>query len=170
MAGRVDVPLGGAALPAFSLFDDDMAGEAGGRGAAGAYARGALQHSTQGSTVADVFFSARNVDALQHGIRYRVFRESGGKLVIGRQSDVELGIVMRSIYLQHARNEERDVLGQVRELNRLVLDFAVPQIVREANLYKHYREDVSRLPVPMARGELATSKGERSLEMGMPGF
>lgn len=119
------------------------------------------------TSVSDLFFSPRNVDILQDAIRYRVFVESGGRDVIGRQSDVELGLVMRSLFLQEADNDDtRDPVPQVRELNSSVLQFCVPRIVQEINQYRHYRTDVAALPVPLPRGEIATSKGSRSLEWG----
>ena len=117
--------------------------------------------------VSDLFFSPRNVDAVHDGIRYRVFVDTGGNAVIARQSDVELGLVMRSVFLQEADNDNsRDAVSQVRELNASVLSFCVPRIVQEINQYKHYRKDVAALPVPLPRGEIATSKGSRSLEWG----
>jgi hypothetical protein len=117
--------------------------------------------------VSDLFFSPQNVDILQDGIRYRVFVDSGGRDVIGRQSDVELGLVMRSLFLQEADNDtSRDETSQVRDLNASVLSFCVPRIVQEINQYRHYRKDVAALPVPLPRGEIATTKGSRSLEWG----
>lgn len=119
------------------------------------------------TAVSDLFFSPRNVDAVQEGIRYRVFVDTGGRDVIGRQSDVELGLVMRSVFLQEADNDSsREEISQVRQLNASVLSFCVPRIVQEINQYKHYRKDVAALPVPLPRGEIATSKGSRSLEWG----
>ena len=128
-----------------------------------------LQHSLAPNQVQRVFFSAANVDALQEGLRYGVYRASGGRHVIGRQSDMELGLIMRSVYLQYGRNEARDVLAQVRELNAQVLQFAVPRVASEVDAYVHYRNDIERLPQPMERGQLATSKGDRTLIM-RPGF
>ena len=117
------------------------------------------------STLNDLFFSPMNVNALQDGIRYRVFVESQGRFVVGRQSDVELGIVMRSIMLQEGKNKDEDVVEQVRVLNGMVLDYCVPLVLREAGSYLVYRRDVATLPEPISRGEMVTSKGTRSLEM-----
>ena len=129
-----------------------------------ASAVGRLQHTV----VQDLFFSPANVDALQQGIRYSVYRATHGQQVIGRQSDVELGLVMRSVYLQHARNDDNgDVVAQVRELNQFVLDYCVPKVLEELRAYMAYRSVswTERVPVPMERGELATTKGDRTLVM-----
>ncbi len=120
---------------------------------------------TQASPLSDLFFSGQNVEALQQGIRYRVFKESGDQLVIERQSEVELGVIMRSVFLTEARNDARPPREQVRELNAAVLAYSVPRVLEEARMYAQYRRDASTLPVPIDRGELATSKGTRTLEM-----
>jgi hypothetical protein len=126
-----------------------------------------LEHQLKTSQIARLFFSRTNVDALQDGIRYKVWTSSSKKLVIGRQSEVELGIVMRSTYLQNSKNAEgtRDgVVAQVRDLNALVLDYCVPKIVQEASMYQQFLRDASTLPTPMSHGEFASMKGSRVLE------
>lgn len=130
-----------------------------------------LGRDLQPTDVARLFFAAVNVEALQHGIRYGVYRQSGGaRLVVGRQSDRELGIIMRSVYLQQARNSATAsdlaaLLAQVRELNAHVLQYCVPRVAREALMYRTYLRDASTLPDPLPRSELATMKGQRTLEL-----
>jgi hypothetical protein len=109
------------------------------------------------------FFSKANIDALQDGIRYRVYQETG--LVIGRQNEQELNIVMRSIYFQYGRNLPTNVLGQVRELNAKVLDYAVREVLSNVRQFEKYKKDVSTLPVPLPHAPLATMKGTRTLEI-----
>ena len=163
MAGRVQAPLGGVVERPFSLFSDQGAAVS-----AGSLASSSLSHQLRldETAVGRLFFSRVNVDALQHGLRYRVHTASGGALTIGRQSDVELGIVMRSVYMQNGRNGAGDPLEEVRELNGIVLDWAVPRVTAAAEQYLRYRTDVARLPEPMPRGEFASNKGTRVLEWG----
>lgn len=176
--GRVSgVGPGCGAPPPFSLYSDTLGTHDAHAPStsAGALATDSLQPSMRvdESDVAIVFFGADNVDALQHGIRYGVFRDTDGAHIIGRQSDVELALIMRSIYLQGSRNVDGDratVLAQVRALNAEVLDYTIPRILQEVNMYAHYRRDVSSLPAPLPRGEIATTKGDRSLEMKPPIF
>jgi hypothetical protein len=111
-----------------------------------------------------VFFSAENIEALQQGIRYRVYVETNQRHTIGRQSDQELKIVMRSVYFQFAKNQSTDILGQVRTLNAKVLEWTVPEIVSNLLQYEVYRRDASTLPMPMEWGALMTSKGSKQLE------
>ena len=62
------------------------------------YANEAVSKQMLSTPLSDLFFSAMNIDALQEGIRYQVFRQTGQ--VIGRQSDAELKILMRGTFLQ----------------------------------------------------------------------
>lgn len=118
----------------------------------------------QRNPLSDLFFCADNINALQDGIRYRIWIETDKKHVIGRQSDTELKVVMRSIYYQHAKHQGSDVVGQVRALNKMVLDWVVPEVLSNLKQYQVYLRDASTLPVPMERGALATSKGTKVLE------
>lgn len=118
----------------------------------------------QKNPLSDVFFSAENINILQDGIRYRVWVESDKQFVIGRQSDTELKIVMRSIYFQHAKHQSTNMIEQVRELNAKVLDWVVPEVLSNVRQFETYKRDASTLPVPMERAQLSTQKGTRVLE------
>lgn len=120
-----------------------------------------LRGIQQPSQLSSLFFSSVNIDALQQAIRYSVYKQS--KAVISRQSDVELEVVMRSIFLQYSLNEPNDIVGQVRVLNQKVLDYCVPLVLREMQQYATYRNDISRLPVPMERQQNVSSAGSKFL-------
>lgn len=121
----------------------------------------------ESTALMSLFFSKENIDALQEGIRWRVHVESNGQYTISRQSETELRIIMRSIYLQESKNDPHSIMSQVKDLNARVLAFCVPRIISEVSIYLKYQSDVSKLPVPFSRGELATSKGSKVLEMKM---
>ena len=114
--------------------------------------------------LSQVYFSQNNINALQEAIRYQVYTKSCKKHVIGRQSDTELKIIMRAIYLDNARHRDYDILPEVRRLNQLVLDFAVPRILQEINMYIVYKNDIDKLPDPMPRGQFSSAKGTKVLE------
>ncbi len=74
---------------------------------------------------------------------------SESKINVPPQNIDTLKIIMRSIYLQHARHLPTDIPGQVASLNRLVLDYAVPSVYNEAVGYMKYTQDQSSLVVPL---------------------
>ena len=127
------------------------------------YTREATPGQKTRNSVSDLYFSGQNIDAIQEGIRYRVYVESQGQFTIGRQSDQELKTVMRSIYIQNGIGN-LDCIGQVRLLNSKVLEWVVPEVLNNLLQYSRYKQDASTLPMPLDRSPLETMKGTRTLE------
>ena len=163
------MPLDGRSVAAFTMFggnqpSDSQYGNGNGNGnGAGGFARGALQHKLTATPASDIFFSSANVERLHRGLRRGVFDQTG--LVVSRQSDVELGLVMRSVFLSHSVNSD-DPVGEVLELDRAVLEYCVKTVCQETAMYMRYRRDASQIAAPMPRGEFSSSKGTRVLLTG----
>jgi hypothetical protein len=109
----------------------------------------ALTGNLEWNVLAQVFFSAENIQIIQNGLRAGVYNMSNGQFNVPPQNIDTLKIIMRSIYLQHARHLPTDITGQVSELNQLVLDFAIPSVYNEAVGYVKYTQDQSSLIVPL---------------------
>jgi len=96
------------------------------------------------------FFSSANIQIIQNGLRAGVYNMSGDKqIVIPPQNIDHLKIIMRSIYLQHARHLPDKIREQIELLNSYVLQYAVPTVYNEAVGYLKYLEDKSTLVVPI---------------------
>ena len=95
------------------------------------------------------FFSPDNMNVLQQGIINGVANKSGGKFKIGRQNNDTLMIIMRSIFLQNSKNQPSNIQQQINDLNKLVLDYSVPQVYTQVLQYVNYRKDISTMPVPI---------------------
>ena len=104
-------------------------------------------YSTQ---LSKLYFSVDNINALQYGIMQGVYKLSSGEYQVGKQSCDELKIIMRSVFLQHSTNLQKNIKEQVRELNKIVLDYCVNQVYSEAKGYLKYKKDVSSLAVPLS--------------------
>lgn len=89
------------------------------------------------------FFSKENVDVIQNKLIERVFTESNGIFKIGRQSDLQLQIIMRSSYLSYGKNSPGDLSSQVNELNQIVVDESIKKILPNIQQYLTYRHDIS---------------------------
>jgi hypothetical protein len=109
------------------------------------------------------FFSPENIRTLQNTIKREVYEKSGNKWQIDDQDVDELQIVMRSLFLQYAKNLETDIPGQIRALNILVIDWCVPKILTEVSAYNYYLEDISKMPVPLSHPVTMTNAGTRTL-------
>ena len=113
--------------------------------------------------VNDLFFSQTNIDALQTGLRNLVSNKTQGKHSIGPQSESELMIIMRGMYLEYGVNLQTDVVQQVKDLNKKVLDYSVPRILVDLEQYEKYVEDASQVHVPMERSTNVSNKGNKIL-------
>ncbi len=160
--GRVNLSApagasGGANVPGFGYqttsektFQNDML-------------RGNWEHTP----LSTAFFSRDNLQTIQNSIRREVFNRSQPKgYVIDDQSVDELKIIMRSLYLQYARNLPHDVPGQVAELNGRVVEWAVPHIMSAVDHYVYYLQDIESMPVPLARSVHMSRAGTKSLPQG----
>ncbi len=115
------------------------------------------------STLNHLFFSKKNMDIIQNMIRYNVFIKSEEKYIIDKQSDVELQIIMRGIYLQYSPNLETNIKQQLEYLDKLVTDYAVAQIIPEVEQYFGYMKEIEYMPQPIDLPVNLSSKGSRSL-------
>jgi hypothetical protein len=111
-----------------------------------------------------LYFSDKNVNDLHEAIRYSVWKETDKK--IDRQSENHLFAIMNSIFKQFGRHGQPDIRTEVRRLNGLVLDFAVPDILKEMKNNERYMREVGRSPIPMARSQNVSIKGTKVLNMG----
>ena len=111
--------------------------------------RNPLNGNWHENRVSQLFFSGKNIQILQNGIMKGVLQGSNGLYNIGPQCTDTLKIIMRSIYLSSAKNLPSNSHEQVNELNKLVLDYCIPQVLGEAKGYMHYLKDVSTLPSPL---------------------
>tara|TARA_S200000501_G_C20687180_1_gene683486 strand:- start:31 stop:534 length:504 start_codon:yes stop_codon:yes gene_type:complete len=103
------------------------------------------------TTLSKAYFSSENINIIQNAIKAGVYHTSKGTFVIGNQDLDTLKIIMRSTFLQFSSNTHQNITSQISNLNQLVVDYAVPQIIGEAEGYVKYKNDVSTLAVPMKR-------------------
>jgi hypothetical protein len=112
--------------------------------------------------VQELFFSDKNIELLQRLIAYHVNIQSSGNLKIGRQDDMQLKIIMKSIYLEYSKNRSDNIAQQVKELNAHLLDYCVANIITNAKQYQRYKNDVSTLPIPIENPKYTSSYGTRT--------
>ena len=123
----------------------------------------ALYGIQETSVLNQLYFSKKNMDNVQNMIRYNVYLKSENKFVIDKQSDIELEIIMRSIYLQHSVNLPNKIKEQITYLNELVRDWCTEQILPEITQYFGYIKEIEYMPVPIDLPLNLSSKGSRSL-------
>lgn len=124
----------------------------------------ALDGTQEKSVKSIVFFSKENLLHLQKEIQYKVYQQSKGRFHIGYQSEDNLKIIMRGIFLENAHRLNGDDKQQIEQLDNMVLRETVPRVMEEAEAYIRYRHDASTLVVPLDRPMLVTEKGKAPLE------
>ena len=113
--------------------------------------------------LSNAFFSVQNQQIIQNGIRAGVYKLSNEKFVIAQQSDTDIKIVMRTMYLNHCENRTGNIKEQIQELNQYVLNYCIPRVFGEAQGYMNYLRDASTLVVPLAHPTYSSTK--QSLEL-----
>ena len=126
--------------------------------------RDALTGNWDDSPVSIAFFSNKNIQILQNGIRAGVFKKSNGEYLISPQDCDIIKTIMRSIYLQNSVNLNSNYREQIAALNQLVMDYAVNQIYGEVDGYLKYKRDASNMYTIMPYPSLATTKA-KTLEL-----
>lgn len=127
--------------------------------------RDAVNGNWDETVLSKTFFCAGNIQIIQNGIRAGVYALSNGRYNVGPQDITNLKIIMRSIFLQNASNLPTDITGQITALNKLVLNYCIPNVFNEADAYIKYKNDVSTLVVPMKRPAYVNNKGDKVLEL-----
>lgn len=124
----------------------------------------ALDNIWEDNVLSKMYFSAKNIQILQNGIRAGVYAMSGNKFVVGFPNIDTLKIIMRTTFLQYAEYDLKNVKAEITRLNQIVLDYAVPATYGEAVGYEKYREDQSTLVMPLER-ELPHDRNYKQLEL-----
>jgi hypothetical protein len=99
-------------------------------------------HLHQSTPLNTVFFSTDNINRLQQQIHDQVYSMSGGKFDIGRQSDDDLRIIMRSYYLMFSENNPKNVAAELADLNSRVVGYASAKVYSEVDFHMFYRKDI----------------------------
>lgn len=97
-----------------------------------------LRGIQQESFLSKTFFHPKNVETIQKKIIVEVFYRSNGKYLIEKQNEEDLQIVMRSVFLQYAKNLPQNIKEQVSELNDIVIDEVYPGILSEIKAHLGY--------------------------------
>ena len=110
-----------------------------------------------------VFFSKENFMIIQNNLKQIVYNKSGH--VIKNQSYDNLFIIMRSIYLQYSKHINTNIKPQIKELNQLVYNYAIPNILSNIEQYLGFKKSISTLPVPMSHPRYLSNQGLKSLKI-----
>jgi hypothetical protein len=128
-----------------------------------------LNDSLQGiqdvTILSKVFFSEENVTRVQNLVRYNVWLQSGKQYIVGNQSDIELRIIMRAVYLQYSKNLDYNIKEQILDFDKHILEYCVRDIIHEVKQYYDYIEHTEKLPIPIQHPVNVAKQTTRSLPL-----
>ena len=91
-------------------------------------------------------------------------------VIIGKQSDIELIQVMKSIFNKNANQYTSDILEETKRLNNMVLTYCVGNIMNEIDMFKKYQYDINNNPSPNYFSENNSIKGRGELTIQYKDF
>jgi hypothetical protein len=123
--------------------------------------REAMTGNWYNTILSNAFFSRENIQILQNGIRAGVYHLSKEQYMIAEQNPDELKVIMRSIFLQYSKNKPDHIKEQITDLNKLVLDYAIPQVYNEVVGYMKYKYDVSHMYEPISHPVMSKTNNKQ---------
>ena len=117
----------------------------------------------QESILSKVFFHPENVNYIQKKIIMQLFYETDGKYLIEKQDETDLQIIMRSIFLQHAKHLPNNIKEQITELDNIVVDEVIPDIISQIKAYNGYLKDAFGPREIMDRPQNVSNAGRKTL-------
>lgn len=112
----------------------------------------------ENSQLSGAFFSKENIKILQNGIRAGVYEESNKTKIICEQDYDTLKIIMRSIFLENAKNIPNNIRQQIAELNQIVINYCIEQIMIELKGFMIYLKDITTMHVPIDHPKMSNEK------------
>ena len=126
-------------------------------------AQEAMRGVQEETILSKVFFSIPNVALIQRQIVNTVLIKTKYKYLIEEQDPADLEVVLRSMFLQHARHYPDHIPDQIKELNDLVVDEVVPGIITEIKAYVGYLHRTFEPLYYMDRPENVSKAGSKTL-------
>lgn len=93
--------------------------------------------------LSNTFFSDENFELINKQLILSVYKKTNGQFKIGNQSKQSLEIVMRYVFLEHARHLPYDIAGQIRELNCRVVGEILPGIITQVTQRVEYIKTIN---------------------------
>ena len=131
------------------------------------YSHDMLNGKHADNVLSDNFFSKKNIQIIQNGIRSQVHQQT--KQVIAEQDETQILLIMRYVYFQYAKHLPTCIPEQIKDLNKRVVTYLIPLIISEIKQYNIYIQDAYNTLKPQDYPEQTTSHGQRQFSL-FPNF
>ena len=124
----------------------------------------------EANMLSDIFFSEKNTELIQTKIK-KIIKQKY-KYKISNQSNQELFIIMRSIYMDNSTNNyknKNDLKNEIKKLNLLIINYCVNNIINNIKEHITYIKKIDNpsniiQTNPMDRPINVNKKGDNTLE------
>lgn len=111
-----------------------------------------------------MFYAQENIRRIQKKIRQTVFERTKGQFRLDvDQDDQDLLITMRAVFLEHARFLPFRIVHQVKDLNKRVIEYIVPEMITQIKQYYGYIKEISEPLKPIPRPVNVNNAGRKTL-------
>ena len=124
----------------------------------------------EANILSDIFFSDKNIELIQTKIIKTI--NDKYKYKISKQSNNELFIIMRAIYMDHSTNNyknKNDIKKEIQRLNILIINHCVNNIINNIKEHVEYIKKIDNpsniIQIdPINRPQNVNKKGDNTLE------
>jgi hypothetical protein len=128
------------------------------------YAEDALKGMHGQDTLSIIFFSPENIELIQKNLIRSIYNHSNGAYLISNQSEQDLIVAMRAIFLQNAIHSETiTIKEQIKQLNDIVVNKLTPNILNNVKAQMGYLQLINNPLSPIDRPTNTSSAGNRTL-------
>jgi hypothetical protein len=101
-------------------------------------------HNKHDNQLDKIFFSEKNIAKIQQMIKIAVFKKTKGKYILETDQDVlDLYVVMKNVFLEHADFLPYDFDMQIKKLNNILIINIIPDIITNIKKYYGYIKDIN---------------------------
>jgi hypothetical protein len=116
------------------------------------------------SELSKLFFSDENFKRIQRMIKKEIFDRTKGEFRLDvDQEQRDLFLVMRAVYMEHARFLPGEIIRQVKRLNKKVIDEITPGIITEIRQEYGYLKEINKPLTPIPRPMNVNNAGRKAL-------
>ena len=114
--------------------------------------------------LATLYYSQENIQRIQKQIRREIYKRTNGKFkVLKDADDLDMQVVMDSIFDDHAKHLPDQIIRQVKILNMHTVNLIVPNAITQIDQTSKYLKQLDKPIEPMNRPLNANNGGRKTL-------
>lgn len=114
--------------------------------------------------VGKLFFSSKNVSRLQKQIRDAIYEKTNHQYKLeDDQASTDLIIAMRGVYMEQGAYQSENIVRQVKQLNKKLVDYVLPDMITNIKQFYAYQKDINEPIKPIDRPMNVCNAGRRTL-------